>query len=360
MKRSRIPRLTLALTLVVASAAAVGAPPAASGAAARSPAVLTPAERGEAARQFVLRWAPHVASTYGVDMKTWALRMAPVFAHADPDNLRTALSRDSYEAASLALDGRVMSVPGRQLAQQLKSTPTTRAGMQAAAPTLLGALSNDLVYTPVTPCRIVDTRSTAAGAIAANSARSFVGVNASNFSGQGGSSTNCGTLGLNATAIALNVTAVSPAAAGYATVYPYGTTQPLAASVNYAAGDIVNNAIIAQIPNPLSSFDFTVYTFAQAHYVVDIVGYFAPPLATALQCQDTANTIVSNIAAGGTANATAPACASGYTQTATNCETSSWLMPIVFSHAGTCSARNNDTTPQDLRASRTCCRVPGR
>ncbi len=224
----------------------------------------------------------------------------------------------------------------------------------------LGALTNDLVFTPVTPCRIIDTRSTAAGAIAANSTRSFVAINASSFTSQGGSSTNCGTPGLNATAVAVNVTAVTPAAAGWATIYPFGTAQPLASSINYAAGAVVNNALTVQIPNPLSSFDFTIYTFAQSHYVADIVGYYAPPVATALQCVETANTDLAIAGNGGTGNATAPACATGYTQTATNCATTSWLMPIVFFKSGVCSARNGDTNSQTLRASRTCCRIPGR
>jgi hypothetical protein len=241
-----------------------------------------------------------------------------------------------------------------------KVAPGAGANAASSVAAKFGDLAQDLVYTPISPCRILDTRSTAAGAIAGNTTRSFVAVNASNFTSQGGSSTNCNTLSLSATAVAINLTAVTPSGAGYATAYPFGTAQPVVASVNYAAGDIVNNALIVQIPNPLSSFDFTLYTFASSHYVADIVGYFAPPNATALQCQDTANTTVAGIAAGGTANAVAPACAAGYTQTATNCETSSWLMPIVFSHAGTCSARNNDTSAQDLRASRTCCRVPGR
>jgi hypothetical protein len=230
----------------------------------------------------------------------------------------------------------------------------------ATGPATLGALSNDLVYTPVAPCRILDTRSTAAGAIAQDSSRSFVAINASNFTSQGGSATNCGTLGLSASAVAVNFTVVSPAVQGYITVYPYGNAKPLAANLVFSAGSLLSNSAITQIPNPLSSFDFTVYASAQTHVVADIVGYFAPPVATGLQCTDTANTTVASIVAGGTANAVAPACAAGYTQTATNCETSSWLMPIVFMHAGTCSARNNDTTAQDLRASRTCCRVPGR
>lgn len=224
----------------------------------------------------------------------------------------------------------------------------------------LGALSNDLVYTPVQPCRIIDTRSTAAGVIPAAGTRSFVAINASNFTSQGGSATNCGTLGLNATAVAVNFTAVFPTGQGFLTVYPFGTVQPVAATMVYVPGNLLSNFSVVQIPNPLSSFDFTIYSNAQTHVVADIVGYFAPPVATALQCVDTANASVTGIVAGGTANAVAPACPTGYTQTATNCESSSWLVPFVFFHAGTCSARNNDTTPQDIRASRTCCRVPGR
>lgn len=85
--------------------------------------------------------------------------------------------------------------------------------------------------------------------------------------------------------------------------------------------------------------------------------FAAGALTQALQCQNTA-LATQSVAAGGTSNAVAPACAAGYTQTATNCEGSSWLMPIVFASGGTCSARNNDTVAATLRASRTCCRVP--
>ena len=362
--RSRYALGLLSVALATCAVAASAQPPG-TGARHVPPAAvearLTPQARGALASQFVTKWGHYVQRVYNVPVGTWAQRMVPNFVRADGDNFRNAMKRDTFEGAMAELSG-----SGRRLSddQAIDRLARVRPGAQqnpaSAIAAKFGDLNQDLVYTPVAPCRILDTRSTVAGAIAANSTRSFVSVNASSFSGQGGSATNCGTLGLNATAVAINLTAVTPSGAGYATAYPFGTTQPVAASVNYAAGDIVNNALIVQIPNPLSSFDFTIYTFAQSHYVADIVGYFAPPLATALQCQDTANTIVASIAAGGTANATAPACATGYTQTATNCETSSWLMPIVFSHSGTCSARNNDTTPQELRASRTCCRVPGR
>lgn len=312
----------------------------------------TPQERAQLTRAFVTKWGNYVQRVYGVPVGVWAGRMGPTLGLVDADNFRNALKRDTFEGAMAELGGGGVELSDDQVITKL-------ARSDSPTPKVLGALGNDLVYTPVAPCRIVDTRSTAAGAIAANGTRSFLGINSSNFTLQGGSATNCGTLGLNATAIALNVTAVTPSIAGYATVYPYNTAQPTTASVNYAAGAIVNNAIIAQIPNPLGSFDFTIYSYAQSQYVVDIVGYFAPPVATALQCVETASTIVS-VPAGGTANVVAGACPSGYTQTATNCEAQSWQMPLVYFRGGTCSAQNNSSGAAELRASRTCCRVPGR
>lgn len=322
---------------------------------------VSPKQRGELTRQFVNKWGLYVQRVYNVPVGVWAKRMVPTFVAADATNFRNALKRDTYEGAMAELSGSGHHVSDDQVVDRLaRVAPGEGVDVAKAVAAKFGDLNQDLVYTPVQPCRILDTRSTAAGAIANNSTRSFVAINASSFTSQGGSATNCGTSGLNATAVAINLTAVTPTGAGYATAYPFGTAQPVAASVNYTTGAIVNNALIVQIPNPLSSFDFTVYTFAQSHFVADIVGYFAPPNATALQCQETADTTISVPANGGTANATAPACPVGYTQTATNCETASWQMPIVYFQSGTCSARNGDTTAKDLRASRTCCRVPGR
>lgn len=312
-------------------------------------------ERQDLGRKLTSKWGLYVQRMYGVQASVWTKRMASNLAAADINNLRNAVGRDTFEGAMAELGG-----AGAKLTDDRAIDVLAAANGRPPTPKALGALNNDLVYTPVAPCRILDTRNVAAGAIASNSTRNFVAFGVSSFASQGGSATNCGVNPLAATAVAINLTAVTPATAGYATAYPFGTAQPLAASINYGAGAIVNNALIVQTPNPISSFDFTVYTFAQSHYVADIVGYFAPPVATALQCVETANTDLSIAANGGTGNSVAPACAAGYTQTATNCETTSWLMPLVYFQSGTCSARNGDTTSQTLRASRTCCRVPGR
>lgn len=314
---------------------------------------LTPKQRGDLTRQLVLKWGDYVQDVHGVPVRTWAQRMVPNLVQADSSNFRAALQRDTFEGAMAELNG-----TGHKLDDEGVISLLAAGGGEDGTQTL-GALGNDLVYTPVTPCRIIDTRSTAAGAIAANSTRNFVAFGVSSFASQGGSATNCGVNPLAATAVAVNLTAVSPAGAGFATAYPYNTTRPITSSINYVTGAIVNNALIVQTPNPIAAFDITLYTFQQSHFVADIVGYFAPPVATALECNETANTDLV-IAAGGTGNAVAPACAAGFTQTATNCESSTWQMPFVYFQSGTCSAQNNSAGNATLRASRTCCRVPGR
>jgi len=56
-------------------------------------------------------------------------------------------------------------------------------------PKHIGDSRADLVYTPVTPCRIIDTR-LAGGAIGAGTTRSFL-VTGTDLSSQGGSGTGC-------------------------------------------------------------------------------------------------------------------------------------------------------------------------
>jgi len=314
---------------------------------------LTPAERGELTRTFVRKWGAYVQLTYGVPARTWADRMVPLFAKVDSDNFLDAVSRTTFEGATAALSGQ-----GARLGDDQARTILSQVS-NGQAPQALGSLNADLVYTPIAPCRIVDTRSTAAGAIAPNSSRGFIAVNASSFASQGGSTSDCGTLGINAAAVALNVTAVFPASTGYATLYPFGTTQPAVASINYAPGAIVNNALIVQIPNPLAVEDFSLYTVASSHYVADIVGYFAPPMATPLACVETTKS-TRTVAAGNVGGIAAPGCAIGYAPSATACESTSWDMPMVTSSAGYCSAKNNGGTAATLSAGRTCCRVPGR
>jgi hypothetical protein len=327
-------------------------------------AALTPSQRGEMTRQFVRKWGRYVQQVHDIDVRVWSERMVPQFVTVDSDNFRNALKRNTFEGALDTLNGTGHRMSDERIITRLANEQIAKVSGNTKT---LGALSNDLVYTPIQPCRILDTRSSAGGAIPANTTRSFISINSSNFSSQGGSATNCGTMGLAATAVAINLTAVTPTNAGYATAFPFGTTQPVAASVNYAAGDIVNNALIVQIPNPLSSFDFSVYSFAQSHYVADIVGYFAPPLATAQECIGVGPSTIS--IAVGNAVTYAPACPTGYRATTPYCwggdasglySTGSGLNSNSPGGVTFCSWQNTTSTAQTAYSGTTCCRVPGR
>lgn len=322
-------------------------------------------QRSELVRAFVLKWGSYVQTTYKVPVGVWAKRMVPNFASADIGNLREALKRTTFEGAMAQLSGTGNRISDTQVLDRIARMPVASQGKAIAAK--FGDLSADLVYTPLVPCRVVDTRLTADGQIAADGSRSFVATNQADFTAQGGAASNCGTSGLNASAVVINVTAVRPSGAGYATVYPYNETKPLAASVNYSAGEIINNGIVAKIPNPVNVADFTIYTYAGSHYVVDVVGYFAPPQATALDC--TSTTVSSPIAGGATFNLNLPACPTGYKMTGAGCKvpgfnqvnwSSTGLVNGGNAPSATCQGINITSGNVVVQGDAQCCRVPGR
>lgn len=318
----------------------------------------SPQERAALTKQFVNKWGTYVQRVYGVPVGTWARRMGPTFGLVDGDNFRNALKRDTFEGAMAELGGNGGQLTDAQMIDRFAA----KAGAAGAVGTkALGALSNDLVYTPITPCRILDTR-VVGGAIAAGFTRNFKAVNIADFSVQGGSATACGTSGQVATAVAINLTVVTPAGAGFATAYPFGTTRPLTATINYAAGSVVNNSVIVQIPNPVGSSDFTLYSFATADYVADIVGYFAPPVATALECTRQFGNFVS-VPANTYGFGVSATCTTGYTATGLGIEAAANVVvadSAINNSGGTIFTYNLGGVAQSTRAWVQCCRVPGR
>jgi len=107
----------------------------------------------------------------------------------------------------------------------------------------------------------------------------------SQFAGQGlraaGSTleltvTGRGGVASDATAVALNVTAVGALGSGFVTVFPCGSDQPTASSLNFTSGAIVPNAVIAKVG---SDGKVCLFVSTATHLVVDVNGYF-PPNAT--------------------------------------------------------------------------------
>lgn len=233
----------------------------------------------------------------------------------------------------------------------------------------IGSLGNDLSFTAITPCRIVDTR-LAGGPISANGTRTFFATLASaanNFSSQGGSATDCQIGGVAISGVAVNVTVVNPSVGGYTTVYKAGTTRPTAASVNYTAGQIVNNSVMVGIPNPRTGSDFTIFSLSAADYVVDIVGYYAPPVTTLLQC--TSTTLTSFPLAPNSSNYfNNPDCPAGYRAVTPYCYSGS---TGVYSQGSGfvsndpnsptfCAWANTNSYGVGVLGGNVCCRIPGR
>jgi hypothetical protein len=118
----------------------------------------------------------------------------------------------------------------------------------------------------VVPARLLDTRpgqTTIDGLFQGAGVRAAESVTELKVTGRGG-------VPNDASAVLMNLTAVTPDGPGFFTVYPCGETRPLASNVNYVAGQIVPNAVLAKIG---TNGNVCIYTKAASHILADVNGY---------------------------------------------------------------------------------------
>ena len=82
-----------------------------------------------------------------------------------------------------------------------------------------------------------------------------------------------GDVGADATAVALNVTAVGAAGDGFVTVFPCGSDRPTASSLNFTTGSVTPNAVIVKVG---TGGTVCLFVSAATQLVVDVNGYFPP------------------------------------------------------------------------------------
>jgi Chaperone of endosialidase len=143
----------------------------------------------------------------------------------------------------------------------------------------LGDTTDDLVYTPVTPCRIVDTRLTASGIFAPQTQRDWVAFSPGGFAAQGGSATNCG-IPVRPVAVLMNTTLANTAGGPeFFVLWPFGQARPLAATVNWwaPAQQPANAEIVPMCTGAGCTSDFSAYSSGQTHAIIDVVGYLNRP-----------------------------------------------------------------------------------
>ena len=143
----------------------------------------------------------------------------------------------------------------------------------------LGTSRPDLAYTPIVPCRIVDTRFGAGGTLTAGATRNWLATNPSgSFAAQGGSGTNCG-IPVKAAAVAVNITVFNTSAGpAFVTAWPFQQAQPGTSTLNWtAAGSQVGIGALLSLCTGACAADFSMVATATTDMVVDVLGYFSAP-----------------------------------------------------------------------------------
>jgi hypothetical protein len=229
----------------------------------------------------------------------------------------------------------------------------------------IGSADKDLVFTPVAPCRILDTRLMGAGGtpILAGATNNYVAGSVANFTAIGGSATDCGlqAAGLNVAAIAVNFVAVSPSAAGYITVFPYNGVQPTASTVNYTAGAVVANSAIIKV-SQASLTAMSIFSLATTHVVADVTGYYSRPVATAVNCT-TVSGVATNVAAGTYVSLPTLNCAAGFTPTYLHFSAGENVLmadSYMSGNAAQIFVRSFSANAQSVTGQLRCCQIPGR
>lgn len=249
----------------------------------------------------------------------------------------------------------------------LASSAAAAEGAPAGRIASLGEAGGNLVYTPLTPCRLLDTRqpSLKQGRIAGQTSRQFYALGGPFDIDQGGDAGDCGLFATGHEAIVVNITAVGPTQAGFLTAWPVGEDRPLAATLSYEPGQNISNEVIVPINNSMPAAEFEIYSYRDVHVVADVVGYFSRPQKAPLDCMHLRSEVTE--ISGGLGNARSPTCPSTHAATGGSCIVTSELAlrttrraTMTGEEVWFCSAKHDGGGVGTLSAEVTCCATPGR
>jgi hypothetical protein len=211
--------------------------------------------------------------------------VAPALDRARRMEVAESILRQREEASGRPFDARHRATMRADLAARpTEELVALESG--AVIPNAFGDPAADLVYTPVTPCRVFDTRFAVAGILAANTQRNFLVAGAVGFANQGGNAAGCAIPFGPATSVVINFAAVNPAGAGNLRAWAVANPQPAAptaAVMNYSPTlAALANGIAVPICNTAGgacASDLRLQADVSAvHIVGDVVGYFARPV----------------------------------------------------------------------------------
>jgi hypothetical protein len=141
---------------------------------------------------------------------------------------------------------------------------------------VLGDLTRDYVYAPVSPCRIIDTRNAGGFFNPGERREYYVYGPAGDIFPQGGNATGCPAPRGEPRGVHINVTSVPVSGTGNFKAFPANENPPNASLVNYRTGvqNIANAATLKTYfnvgPKEIEFQD----SFGSAHLIVDVLGYY--------------------------------------------------------------------------------------
>lgn len=211
---------------------------------------------------------------------TWGAALAQSSDYVSVDELRTrlmALRADRLFAATLT--------GTEQGLREVTGFVTTAPQRSATQTKALGDTAADVVYTPVTPCRLVETRGTFAAVYRGDgsvnhTAIPFVSNEIRTYTIQGANGVCLTQLpaGLNPSAVQVQVFGIpTTSASGDIEILPQGTAFGSTSTMVYIGTIAFNTASTTAKINTANKEISVQVRGGGAHLAIDVVGYFAAP-----------------------------------------------------------------------------------
>lgn len=287
----------------------------------------------------------------------WRSEFGGMFSGSDTplqgaSDLLSGLRADQLYAATMA-----SSFADVSLAASRISKPQ---GVEQKA---LGDVSQDVTYTPVTPCRLIDTRGSfhpvyAGGPFAPGEVRDYTLV--------GGNGTCLSQLpvGINPIAVQLQVFAIPTAGiSGDLEILPQGSAFGGTATMVFIGTVPFNTVSTIAKANPASNQISVQIRGGASHLAVDLVGYFKAPTLVPVSALFRAADFL--LLAGFTGSFGSLGCPAGEYTISGSCAASSYSVLLSGSHLNvsngwTCDYNNLSALTQTITVNAVCIEVPAR
>jgi hypothetical protein len=213
-------------------------------------------------------WAPYLDSRL---YDQWS-ELQPIMEQATPWRLYGASLVGRFETMVEILRGRQSA--GRVINAWSEPQPKTWTTPGED----LGEIDQQLVFTPIPPCRMVDTRGSGArtGILALGVPRAFDLTTLGYGKGQGGQTAGCtGLPSFSHYGWAVNITTVGYTGIGGLKAFPFFGAEPAASIINYVPDGwaIANNGHVTGCYG--CGDDITLLSFfSPTHVIVDVMGYY--------------------------------------------------------------------------------------